>query len=614
MLPVPWPLHRRLGLALVCCLLGAALLFPRAATAEIAQSPALLQAEQQVVYLANLERAQQGLPPLRWNRELSLAAQWFAQDSVEGDPAETCDHIDSKGRNPGQRMRESGYIGLAGWGENIVCGYLAPDVAVDAWMRSEYHRNNVLNAYYREIGIGYYLRSDGTGFIVMDLGADPAYAPVIIENEAISTLEPEVELYVYDPGFRAGFTGIGAATEMMVSNEPDFSGAGWEPYTPQKSWTLNPGTGWRSVYVKTRDRIGRTAIAHDTIYLGPPPTAEELSTASASRVEPAISLKSLPANGYTQVGFSLDWIADETDPSRALHAGEGNPVNDASAWGGAAFLLKGGRNSTLGVESSEFYKELSAVAYLRLKIADNAQTTEAVHVDIKDGALLLAERSLRGSDFSTANGYQEFAVPFTLPATGEGKLIINTRVTGSSDVTWDAITFYTAPQPITDTLHWVVPDRYFRSRGLQVRFSTTDGSFSEGVEGYPYIHRVSGPPRVLPPPALKVTPTTIVLNADAVDATGWPPTTGQVTVNCTSCSGEWKATTACDWLELKQSTGALVVTPAAGSLAPGVHYATVRVQAPAADGLAPVDVTVSLLVGPPESVLSHHLYLPSTRK
>jgi isopropylmalate/homocitrate/citramalate synthase len=31
---------------------------------------------------------------------------------------------------------------------------------------------------------------------------------------------------------------------------------------------LNSGTGWRSVYVKTRDAMGRTSTVSDTIYLG----------------------------------------------------------------------------------------------------------------------------------------------------------------------------------------------------------------------------------------------------------------------------------------------------------------------------------------------------------
>jgi hypothetical protein len=64
---------------------------------------------------------------------------------------------------------------------------------------------------------------------------------------------------------------------MMVSNNPDFSGATWEPYSYllydawwfhdyNKAWTLTSGSGTRTVYFKLKDTLGHeSAVASDSI-------------------------------------------------------------------------------------------------------------------------------------------------------------------------------------------------------------------------------------------------------------------------------------------------------------------------------------------------------------
>ena len=41
-------------------------------------------------------------------------------------------------------------------GENIAKGYRTPQAVVDGWMNSEGHRANILNASFKQIGVGYY--------------------------------------------------------------------------------------------------------------------------------------------------------------------------------------------------------------------------------------------------------------------------------------------------------------------------------------------------------------------------------------------------------------------------------------------------------------------------
>ena len=207
------------------------------------QTPALLYEEARAVYLGNLERRNSGVPPLRWNLQLTHAARWFSWDSTENRPPGFCGHQDTQGSGFDYRTSFFGYLGFAG-AENAFCGYLSPEDAIQGWMDSPGHRDNLLDPNSREVGLGYYRRdNDGRGYITQDFGSDYVYAPVIIENEAVSTTSPAVNLYIYDRTPGAGFEGLGAATQMMVSNNAQFSAASWEPYNANKAWMLAAGTG-----------------------------------------------------------------------------------------------------------------------------------------------------------------------------------------------------------------------------------------------------------------------------------------------------------------------------------------------------------------------------------
>ena len=74
-----------------------------------------------------------------------------------------------------------------------------------------------------------------------------------------------MNLYIYD---REAGSELGPISEVMISNMSSFDNASWEAYRSDKSWTLEPGIGWRTVYVKLRDTNGNTVAVSDTIYLG----------------------------------------------------------------------------------------------------------------------------------------------------------------------------------------------------------------------------------------------------------------------------------------------------------------------------------------------------------
>jgi uncharacterized protein YkwD len=111
--------------------------------------------------LINRERAAHGERALRPNKRLRRAAQAHSQSMALGNYFEHDGAGGPGGGTPLARLRNAGYISSSrvGYevGENIAWGtlYLAtPRAIVASWMASPGHRANILDARYRETGIG----------------------------------------------------------------------------------------------------------------------------------------------------------------------------------------------------------------------------------------------------------------------------------------------------------------------------------------------------------------------------------------------------------------------------------------------------------------------------
>ncbi len=486
------------SLALVAILFLAFLLFQPARAYggynPSTQSSALFYNEARTVYLGNLARRDNGAPPLRWNLQLTHAARWFSWDSTENRPSGFCGHQDTLGGWPGDRALAFGYLGSAG-AENAFCGFVSPEYAINGWMNSPGHRANLLNTGHREIGLGYYQRaSDGRGYVAQKFGNDAVYAPVIIEHEALSTSSPNVNLYIYDRSTSGGFAGFSPATQMMVSNSPHLSGAVWEPYNANKAWSLEAGLGWRQVYVKTRDAFNRTMAVSDSIYLGENIPIEEIAAAQLSTTRPNVTLFNLNGGGYPQVQFSLGWLADDTFATFNKWWGNGERINDPAAWGGTAYRLYDGAGESFAwVYDTTFIKNTPMVAYFRLKVNNNTSGSQVARISIKGGGTEYGPINLKGTDFAAPNQYQEFALPFTFNQNPDDVfLIFQIWRSGSADVFVDAISIFSAPQPVTSPLTWAVPGGNYRGQGVWARY-TNGSQFSPLFEADTYqILTISG--------------------------------------------------------------------------------------------------------------------------
>lgn len=113
---------------------------------------------QQVANLVNQERAKAGLSPLTLREDLTAAAQIRAKET-----AVSFSHTRPDGSNFHTVLTQQ-QISYRRSGENIAWGQPTAQAVMNAWMNSQGHRANILNASYEYIGIGYYTDSQGTPY------------------------------------------------------------------------------------------------------------------------------------------------------------------------------------------------------------------------------------------------------------------------------------------------------------------------------------------------------------------------------------------------------------------------------------------------------------------
>jgi uncharacterized protein YkwD len=136
---------------LATLVLSAASMLPVAAQARSCELPGNMeQLRAQVVADVNAERASRGLPALRMNADLVQAAQGHACDNAK---RQTYTHVSSDGSQLQHRLRRAGYA-FALANENTGMGFVSSQRAVNWWMNSPHHRDNILMRQTREIGVG----------------------------------------------------------------------------------------------------------------------------------------------------------------------------------------------------------------------------------------------------------------------------------------------------------------------------------------------------------------------------------------------------------------------------------------------------------------------------
>lgn len=103
----------------------------------------------EVIRLTNEKRAQNGIAPVSLNSTLSQAAQAKGADMLNKD---YWAHVAPDGTQPWKFFIDFGYRYRYA-GENLARDFTNAPSAVDAWMASPSHKENLLNPKYKDIGI-----------------------------------------------------------------------------------------------------------------------------------------------------------------------------------------------------------------------------------------------------------------------------------------------------------------------------------------------------------------------------------------------------------------------------------------------------------------------------
>ena len=122
----------------------------------------------QIVELTNLERAKAGLPPLEADERLMTAAQLHADQMAQ---LSLFDHVlpNAPYPSPTDRLAAAGYQWQA-WAENIAFGMPTPSAAVEGWMESSGHRENLLNTQLTELGAAFATGAEGRTYFAQVFG------------------------------------------------------------------------------------------------------------------------------------------------------------------------------------------------------------------------------------------------------------------------------------------------------------------------------------------------------------------------------------------------------------------------------------------------------------
>jgi len=262
-------------------LAGVALCLPLAAVAQESVPP-----EQRLIQLINQARLATGLGPLAVTPELSSAAESHARDMVQNGYME---HTARDGSTPQQRAARFGYnapTSSAWMVLEVISARQTPEAAANWLLSDALHRGVLLRKYWREMGAAYVQGGPYGQMWVVEFGCRPNVLPITAEPNSSGGVTVRLSNEECTPT-GSGDTIMGKATEVMVSDKPDFSGATWEPFVTTKVMS-----GGSNVFVKYRDSQGRVTMSSTQGAGGPSPvvvTAASAATTTLNMASPPSS-------------------------------------------------------------------------------------------------------------------------------------------------------------------------------------------------------------------------------------------------------------------------------------------------------------------------------------
>jgi uncharacterized protein YkwD len=266
--------HLSLGLLLLNLALGSA------AQVAIAQTSSTPNLKTDALAQINRARLSNGLHPLALNPQLEKAAQRHSDDMARNNFLGDAGSDDSTAK---ERLLQAGYGAWAGeriiWGENLYADVADFAVALNFILGDASQSRIMLNARYREIGIGVTEGSGGGGKLYWTIlyGAQPGVLPVFINDGQPVTNNSAVAVRMAQEDAVPGGEGtvIGKVIDVRLSADPNFPNATWQPWTPLIEFRFDTRPGVKTVHVQYRDGASRTTTATASIRYDPNATAND---------------------------------------------------------------------------------------------------------------------------------------------------------------------------------------------------------------------------------------------------------------------------------------------------------------------------------------------------
>lgn len=264
-----------------------------------------------VASLTNEQRIKNGLPPLDVSPLLTEAAQDKADDMAANSYYA---HVSPDGKTPLYWLDHVGYHYLNA-GENLVIDRTTSEQAVDAWMNSPDHRENILRPQFTEIGIGVAKGEyDGlsTIFVVQEFGTPYPTARAI----AVAPKPAPVKVATAAPTTPAVAPAVAP-----------------KPVTPAVRQNTQPSVPVTPVTI-TVPVIPKVTAPHIATLTAPKPIVIEASTSATTTTATTTSATTKPAGqGTTTVSFALapEFYKPVTLSAREIAQNEVDPAAPQAA-------------------------------------------------------------------------------------------------------------------------------------------------------------------------------------------------------------------------------------------------------------------------------------------
>ncbi len=401
--------------------------------------------------------------------------------------------------------------------------------------------------------------------------------------------------------------------------------------------TLTTGIGWKTVYVITRDALGRTTQLSDQIYYGAALPIEQMTLEQTANIGFAYAISQWPVSTQEAqaVRLSLGWIMDGLPPALVVLRGSSEVTPNPAAVGGSELRLPGAaQQATVRGLMNALPTDRILTAYYRLKAESNVGTAEVARLTIRIEGRTFGPVVIAANDFDAANAWQEFGITFAFPSVNSVPQVdVELQRTGPAAITLDAVRFYGQPMPLQSPLLWTAGDGPFRSQGVQARFVGAAGMSEPYDVAFSLVDDLSGyggnaHPLVAWPGSLRF----------SVPDSASPVQKGIVVVCPLACAeNSWQAVSSAPWLTLEAMADGLVLSANPAGMAEGMYdgFLTVVGQvAPSAAGVVPASgaapaaenylstiVLVRLVIGadtgvaePPPQVVTTQVFVPTVRR